>query len=47
MSWGKIARMRKATPFLATVLFGLVLGRRAHAQQRPRVRRQADLQVGR
>ena len=34
MSWGRIPRMRKATPFLATVLFGLVLGTAAHAQAR-------------
>ncbi len=34
MSWGRIPRMRKAIPFLATVLLGLVFGAAAHAQAR-------------
>jgi hypothetical protein len=34
MSWGRIPRMRKATPFLATVLLGFVFGAAAHAQAR-------------
>ena len=31
-SWGRIARMRKAIPFLATVLSGLLVASVAHAQ---------------
>lgn len=31
-SWGRIARMRKATPFLATVLSGFIVAGAAHAQ---------------
>jgi chromosome segregation ATPase len=34
MSWGRILRMRKAIPTLATVLLGLVLAASAHAQAR-------------
>jgi chromosome segregation ATPase len=34
MSWGRILRMRKAIPTLATVLLGLVLAATAHAQAR-------------
>lgn len=34
MSWGRIPRMRKAIPTLATVLLSLVLGATAHAQAR-------------
>ena len=38
-SWGRIARMRKAIPFLATVLSGLLVASAAHAQSRPAGRR--------
>jgi chromosome segregation ATPase len=34
MSWGRIPRMRKAIPTLATVLLSLVFGATAHAQAR-------------
>ncbi len=34
MSWGRIPRMRKAIPTLATVLLALVFGATAHAQAR-------------
>src|SRR6188768_1421346 len=35
-SWGRIALMRKAIPFLATVLSGLLIASVAHSQSRPK-----------